>query len=326
MTDHTPDPVAWDSFRLEVGDGHVLHVEQAGRRDGLPAVCLHGGPASGMSIAHRRFFDPARYRIIQFDQRGSGRSAPRGHTGENTTAHLIADIERLRQHLGIERWLVFGGSWGATLALAYAGAHPAACMGVVLRGLFLGGADEIQAFFDGHRQVAPEAHELLAQLAPPAQRARLAEWVPAAMLGDDVALQGALSRAWQAWEAVLDGGPVPDLSVDEHPETVAARIDKYRVQAHYLAHACFLAPGWWQPAARALGALPVALIHGRDDRICAVDNSRVVHPCCHDATLIEVAGCRHNPFEPQMEAAIRATTDRFARRQDFGGAAAPPQA
>jgi len=317
MAEHTSDPVAWNAFALDVGDGHQLHVEQSGNPEGLPVVCLHGGPASGMSIAHRRFFDPERYHVIQFDQRGCGRSTPRGHTAHNTTAHLIADIERLRSALGIERWLVLGGSWGATLGLAYAAAHPQACIGLVLRGLFLGRHADVREFFDEHRAVAPSAHDLMAELAPAAHRGNLAQWVPGVMQGDDIALQARLTRAWQAWEAVLDGGPVPDLNVEEHPETVAARIDKYRVQAHYLANACFLGDTWWQGAARALGQMPVALIHGVDDRICPVDSSRAVHAECAGSELHEVPGCRHNPFEAQMLATIRTMTDRFAEHGQF---------
>jgi len=317
MAEHTSDPVAWQTFDLDVGEGHQLHVEQAGRPDGIPVVCLHGGPASGLSIAHRRFFDPEHYRIIQFDQRGCGRSRPRGTLEANTTAHLVADIERLRESLAISQWLVLGGSWGATLGLAYAAAHPDACLGLVLRGMFLGRPADVRDFFDEHRAVAPSAHDLMAELAPATQRGNLAQWAPGVMLGDDADLQGRLARAWQAWEAVLDGGPVPDLNVEEHPETVAARIDKYRVQAHYLANACFLDEAWWQAAARALGAMPVALIHGSDDRICPPESSRAVHGECANSVLHEVPGCRHNPFETQMLAAIRAMTDRFAEQRRF---------
>ena len=317
MADITPDPLAWHTFALDVGDGHQLHVELAGNPDGLPVVCLHGGPASGLSVAHRRFVDPARYHIVQFDQRGCGRSTPRGATAHNTTAHLIADIERLREHLGIARWLVLGGSWGATLGLAYAAAHRAACAGLVLRGLFFGSRADVQQFFDGHRSVSPAAHDLMAALAPTDRRSALADWIPRTLLGDDAPLQANVARAWQAWEAVMDGAPVPDLSIAEHPETLAARVDKYRVQAHYLAHGCFLDDGWWRAAAGALGDLPVAILHGVDDRICPVANSRAVHAQCANSVLVEVPGCRHNPFAADMLAAIRAATDTFAHTGAF---------
>ncbi len=312
MTEHTPDPLAWHTFALDVGDGHQLHVERAGNPDGLPVVCLHGGPASGLSAAHRRFFDAERYHIVQFDQRGSGRSTPRGGIEANTTQQLIADIERLREHLNIRQWLVLGGSWGATLGLAYAAAHRDACSALILRGLFLGRRADVRQFFDGYRSVSPAAHDLMAAHAPAELRDKLVEWMPQTLLGDDAAMKASVARAWQAWEAVMDGAPVPDLSVEEHPETVAARVDKYRVQAHYLANACFLDDGWWRAAAAALGDLPVALIHGADDRVCPVDNSRVVHAECANSVLREVPECRHNPFQPAMLAEIRQATDAFA--------------
>ncbi|QID18414.1 alpha/beta fold hydrolase [Nitrogeniibacter mangrovi] len=319
MTETTPDPVAWDEFVLDVGDGHALYVERSGNPEGLPVVCLHGGPASGLSVAHRRFFDPARYHIIQFDQRGCGRSRPRGSLEHNTTDHLIADIERLRAHLGLGQWLVMGGSWGATLALAYASTYPRHCTGLMLRGLFMGAPADVRDFFEAHRAVSPPAHDLMAELAPPPQRDRLAAWMLGALLSGDARLQARASRAWQAWEAVMDGAPVPDLSIEEHPETVAARVDKYRIQAHYLQHGCFLDEGWWRGAAAALGELPVAIVHGADDRICPIENSRQVHAACANSVLMEVPGCRHNPFEADMLATIRAATDRFASERRFAG-------
>lgn len=315
MSEHTPDPQSWREFSLDVGDGHQLHVEQSGNPDGVPVVCLHGGPASGMSVAHRRFFDQERYHIIQFDQRGCGRSTPRGGTAHNTTAHLLADIDALRAELGIERWLVFGGSWGATLALAYVAGHPDACSGLVMRGFFTGSEAAIQDFFEGHRSVSPAGHDLIAALAP--SSAAITQWVLEVMTGTDTELQARVARAWQAWEVVMDGGPVPDLSVAEHPETELARIDKYGVQAHYLAHACFLTPGWWHEAAAGVGDLPVAIIHGVDDRICPVETSRELHQLLPHGLLTVVPGCRHNPFESAMLAAIREATDRFAATGRF---------
>ena len=318
MSESTPDPQSWREFSFDVGDGHCLHVELSGNPDGRPVVCLHGGPASGMSVAHRRFFDAERYHIIQFDQRGCGRSTPRGEMADNTTDKLVSDIEALRQHLDIDRWLVLGGSWGATLGLVYAAAHPSACLGLVLRGFFTGSEMAVADFFDGHRALSPAGHDLLATLAPDEYRARLGHWVPVLMTGSDVELQSRVARAWQAWEAIMDGGPVPDLSVAEHPETERARIDKYRVQAHYLAHACFLAPGWWQDAAAYLADMPIELIHGMDDRICPIESSRVLHRLLPRSVLTEVVGCRHNPFEPAMLAAVRAATDRFLALDDGG--------
>lgn len=308
-----PEPCS--VFALDVGDGHRLHVEQSGAPDGLPVICLHGGPGSGMAAAHRQFFDAARYRIIQYDQRGCGRSTPRGGLENNTTAHLVADIERIRQHLGIDRWLVFGGSWGATLALAYAAAHRDACLGVLLRGVFLASADDLRRFFDDGQRHAPAVHARLAALAPPGARAKLARWVPAALLGAGPADQAALVTAWMAWENALDNGPAAPFAPPTN-EALATAIDKYRVQAHYLQHGCFLEDGWWRGAAAALAGLPVAILHGMQDRICHPDNARAVHAACPDSTLQLIDGCGHSPFAPAMAAALRDTTGRFAARRE----------
>ena len=312
-----PDP--WSVFALDVGDGHRLHVEQSGAPDGLAVICLHGGPGSGMAAAHRQFFDAARYRIIQFDQRGCGRSTPRGGLAHNTTAHLVADIERIRQHLGIDRWAVFGGSWGATLALAYAAAHRGACLGAILRGVFLASADDLRRFFDDGQRHAPAVHARLAALAPPGARSKLANWLPAALLGARPKEQAALTTAWMAWENALDNGPAAPFAPPTG-EALAAAIDKYRVQAHYLQHGCFLEDGWWRAAA-ALAGLPVAILHGVQDRICHPDNARAVHAACRGSVLQLIEGCAHSPFAPAMAAALREATRRFAAHGGFAGPA-----
>ncbi len=310
-----PDP--WSVFALDVGDDHRLHVEQSGAPDGLPVICLHGGPGSGMAAAHRQFFDAARYHIIQFDQRGCGRSTPRGGLAHNSTAHLVADIERIRQHLGIDRWLVFGGSWGATLALAYAAAHRGACLGVILRGMFFGSADDLRRFFDDGQRHAPAVHTRLAALAPPGARTRLANWLPAALLTARPADQAPLVTAWMAWENALDSGPTAPFTPPTG-DALAAAIDKYRVQAHYLHHHCFLAEGWWRDAAAALADLPVAILHGTQDRICHPDNARAVHAACPGSRLQLIDGCGHSPFAPAMAAALVEATRRFAVDMGFG--------
>lgn len=309
MIDDAPLSPVWQTDALPVGDGHVLHVEQSGHPQGLPVLCLHGGPASGLSPAHRRFFDPARYRIIQFDQRGCGRSTPRGATAHNTTADLLADVGCLRAHLGIERWLVFGGSWGATLGLAYAAAQPQACLGLMLRGVFLASRAEVAAFFDGFELADATADG----------RAPGAAGVFERMLGGDRPMQARLSAAWQAWESSKDGIALAAQGAEEDvaDAAVAARIDKYRVQAHYLANDGFLPPGWWRRAAAALGDLPVAIVHGTDDRICPLENSRRLQYVCANSVLVAVAGGRHNPFAPDMLAAIRWLTDRYAAQGRF---------
>ncbi len=169
-TELYPEIEPYETGVLDVGDGHGLFWEQSGRPDGVPAVFLHGGPGAGASPAHRRFFDPAHYRIVIFDQRGAGRSTPLGSVAANTTPELVADIERLREHLGIERWVVFGGSWGSTLAIAYGERHPDACLALVLRGIFLCTRTEIDWFLYGMRSVFPAEWAALAGHLPEAER------------------------------------------------------------------------------------------------------------------------------------------------------------
>ena len=169
---------------LDVGQGHRIYFEQSGLPTGLPVVFLHGGPGSGCSPRQRQLFDPARFHLVLFDQRGCGRSEPQGSLQANTSEHLIADIERLRRHLGVARWLVVGGSWGAGLALAYAAAHPAACLGLVLRGAFLGRTSDLDWFFQQARQMLPDAWTSLAAQAPAAAQGDLLRWLSAGLLGD----------------------------------------------------------------------------------------------------------------------------------------------
>ncbi|TVT44965.1 MAG: alpha/beta fold hydrolase [Denitromonas halophila] len=309
-----PDP--WSVFSLDVGDGHQLHIEQSGAPNGLPVICLHGGPGSGMSAGHRQFFDAARYHIVQFDQRGCGRSTPRGGLTHNTTAHLVADIERIRLHLGIDRWLVFGGSWGATLAMAYGAAHLGTCLGVILRGVFLGSADDLRRFFDDGHHHAPAIHARLAALAPPGARSKLAHWLPAALLAARPAEQATLTTAWMAWENALDNGPTAAFTPPTG-DALAAAIDKYRVQAHYLHHGCFLEDGWWRDAVTTLAGRPVAILHGTQDRICHPDNARAVHTACPGSVLQLVDGCCHSPFAPAMAAALGGATRQFAEHGGF---------
>ena len=309
-------PAPWSVFALDVGDGHQLHVEQSGAPDGLPVICLHGGPGSGMSAGHRQFFDATRYHIVQFDQRGCGSSTPRGGLEHNTTAHLVADIERIRQHLGIDHWLVFGGSWGATLAIAYVAAHRSACLGAILRGVFLASGDDLRRFFDDSHHHAPAIHVRLAALAPPGARSKLANWLPAALLGARPNEQAALTTAWMAWENALDNGPAAHFNPPAG-DALAAAIDKYRVQAHYLHHNCFLENDWWRNAAAAMTGLPVAIVHGTQDRICHPDNARAVHTACAGSVLQLIEGCGHSPFAPAMAAALGEATGRFAEDGDF---------
>ncbi len=249
---------------LELDATHVMYWELSGNADGVPAVFLHGGPGAGATPAHRRFFDPAHYRIIIFDQRGAGRSKPLGELKDNTTAHLVADIERLRQHLGVERWLVFGGSWGSTLGLAYAEAHPERCLGLVLRGIFLCRKREIDWFLQGLRTIFPEAWRKFAEFLPQAERGDLLASYRRRLTDPDPAVHMPAARAWSTYEGACS-------TLLPSPETVAEfREDRMalglaRIEAHYFANGIFMKEGALLENAGRLAGIPAMIVQGRYD-------------------------------------------------------------
>lgn len=279
---------------LAVGEGHALYYEECGNPQGTPVLFLHGGPGSGCNSNHRRFFDPQSQRIILFDQRGCGRSTPPGATQANTTQRLVADIETLRRHLGIERWLVFGGSWGAALALAYAGAHAEAVSGLVLRGVFLGSRAETDAYVYALRGELPQAW---ASFAAAVESDELLPAYHRAIHGDDRNAALRAAQAWSDWEhAVMSLGaaPSPNLTVGE------LALARARVQTHYLIHDCFLAPGELLAAALRLRSIPCRIVQGRLDRVCppaAAIALAAQWPQCR-LEIIDEGG--HSPFAPAM--------------------------
>ena len=305
---------------LEVGDGHQIYYEQCGVAAGLPVVFLHGGPGGGCLARHRELIDLTRYRVTLFDQRGCGRSLPRGGVQANTSDALIADIEGLRQHLGIERWLVFGGSWGAGLALAYAAAHRTACLGLVLRGVFLGRASDLDWFFQQARQFLPDAWALLAAQAPHAAQDDLLPWLHAGLHGSDP--QVALSRAlaWEMWESsVSQRQSASPRSTPPSAEDAAALLAKYRVQSHYLINGCFWGEGKLLALATALATVPTAILHGRLDWVCRPQVAWDLHQSLPGSRLQWLETCGHSPFEPAMSQALVQAMAHFADYRNFAG-------
>lgn len=299
---------------LGVSGGHVLHLQEFGTPDGMPAVVLHGGPGSGSSPLLRRFLDPARYRVIGFDQRGAGRSTPRGATHDNTTTDLLADLQAIRHHLGIERWLVVGGSWGATLALAHALAEPQAVSALLLRATFLARADDITRFFQGAAAELPEAWARFAAIAPPARRHALLEVLTAGLQGD-AAQAAPYALAWWRWEAAMSGAlPPPD---EPAGDALQALIGRYRVQSHYLSHGCWLDTPPLLDRCAALPRVPTAILHGSADRICPPDGARELHRRVPHSRLTLVAGAGHDPTHPAMVAAMVNALDAYAEHGRF---------
>jgi proline iminopeptidase len=319
----SPDPLhpphaPYATGMLDVGDGHSMYYEQCGQADGLPIVFLHGGPGSGCSARHRQLFDMQRYRVILFDQRGCGRSQPRGSVHHNTSDHLVADVERLRQHLGIDRWLVVGGSWGAGLALAYAAAHTTACMGLVLRAVFLGRASDLDWFFQQVGQLLPDAWAVLAQQTPQAQRGDILRWLHNHLHQGTHAEALAAACAWEAWEAaVTQRSMAQSRSALPSGDAAQALLDKYRVQSHYISNGCFWGAAGLLERAKSLANVPTAIVHGRLDWVCRAQVAWDLHQHLPGSRLQWLDACGHSPFEPAMARALADAVAHYASHGHF---------
>lgn len=301
-----PDTAPLRSHALPVGGRHVLQVQEFGCDDGTPAVVMHGGPGSGCSPLLRRVFDPARYRIVCIDQRGAGGSRPLGEVEDNTTQHLLDDLCRVRRQLGIARWLVVGGSWGATLAVAHAAAEPAAVSALLLRATFLARRDDIDRFFQ-----QPAAWEYFAPIAPAARRHALLPWLADVFdRGDDEAAASA-ARAWSRWEHALAGTASPADT------PVAPLIARYRIQSHYLAHGCWLDAPTLQERAESLPRVPTLLLHARDDRVCRPEGAQALHDRLPHSTLRWLDRAGHDAAHPAMIDAMVDALDHYAAHGSF---------
>ena len=299
---------------LEVDHGHRLYWESCGNPDGLPVVFLHGGPGSGCESWHRRFFDPARYRIVLFDQRGSGRSTPHAGLEANTTADLIADIERLRELLGIRRWVVFGGSWGSTLGLAYAEAHADRVVGLVLRGIFLCRPRDIQWFYQsGADRLFPEAWARFVEPIPEAERDDLVAAYHRRLTGPDRALRERVAQAWSVWEGSTSCLR-PNPGVVAHFADPSVAVSLARIECHYFRHDSFLAPDQLLRDANRLSGIPGFIVHGRYDVVCPVEQAVALHRVWPQAELRIVPDAGHSAAEPAIARELVAATDALAAR------------
>jgi proline iminopeptidase len=303
---------SYEDGKLAVSPVHTLHYEVCGNPAGTPVVFLHGGPGGGTNADHRRFFDPAAYRIVLFDQRGAGKSTPHASLEENTTWHLVADIERLRAHLGVERWVVFGGSWGSTLALAYAETHPERVRALVLRGIFLCRPKEIHWFYqEGASAIYPDRFaEYLAPI-PAAERGDLVHAYYRRLTGGDEAARLEAARAWSVWEGstirlVPDPKVIADFG-DPHKALALARIE-----CHYFVNNTFFqTDDWLIEHVEAIRRIPGVIVQGRYDVVCPAMSAWELSRAWPEADLRIVPDAGHHAMEPGIVDALVTATDRF---------------
>lgn len=309
------DPIEpYDTGHLQVSPVHQLYYEQCGNPNGKPVVFLHGGPGSSLVTDHRRFFDPQAYRIILFEQRGAGRSIPHASLDDNTTWHLVEDIERVREHFGVEQWLVFGGSWGSTLALAYAETHPERVTGLVLRGIFLCRQREIRWFYEdvnGASSIFPETWEQFVQVIPEAERGNMVDAYYRRLTSADESVRLEAARAWSLWEASALK-LIPDKEViDEFTEPEKA-IALARIECHYFINNCwFETDNYLVENIDRIRHIPAVIVHGRYDIVCPFVNAWELHKAWPEASLEIIANAGHAATEPGTADALVRATDSF---------------
>jgi proline iminopeptidase len=298
---------------LRVSDVHTLYFEESGNPDGKAVVFLHGGPGGGTDGKQRRFFDPTRYRIVLFDQRGSGKSTPHASLQDNTTWHLVSDIEALRLHLGIDAWQVFGGSWGSTLALAYAEKHPASVTELVLRGIFLLRDSELRWFYQcGTSELFPDAWEKYLEPIPLAERSDLMRAYHARLTSEDPAVRTLAARAWSMWEAATSYLQTNAEYVLRAGEDLFA-LAFARIECHY-----FVNKGFFESESQLLDDIPkirhipTVIVQGRYDIVCPLVTAWDLHRAFPEADLRVVPDAGHSAFEPGTVHELVLATDRFA--------------
>lgn len=295
---------------IDLGGRHQMYWEQSGNPRGTPVVFLHGGPGAGAGPVHRRFFDPNHYRIVVFDQRGAGRSRPYADVTDNTTQHLIADIETLRRHLGLEKWLVFGGSWGATLALAYGITHPEQCLGLVLRGIFLGRKKELDWFLDGMGLVYPEARRAFVEFLPEAERSDLLETYYRRLTHEDPSVHGPAAQAWSRYESACSN-LLPKRETGSTPGAGTAALDLARIEAHYFTHHMFLDDDDLLAGIDRIRHLPAVIVQGRYDMICPIATADELARAWPEAEYVIIPDAGHSALEPGIRSALVRATEKM---------------
>ncbi len=291
---------------LDVGGGHLVYWEQSGNPNGVPALFLHGGPGAGTAPVHRRFFDPGHYRIIVFDQRGAGKSRPKAGVEDNATGHLIADMEKLRTRLKIDKWLLFGGSWGATLSLAYGLKHPERCLGFILRGVFLARKQELDWFLNGMGMLFPEARRAFLEHLDEEERVDPLKAYHRRLMSDDAQVHMPAALAWNAYENACSV-----LIPKEKPPCGTTSLALARIEAHYFINGMFLDGGVPLGDIGVLRPIPCSVVQGRYDVICPITTADALVRAWPEIDYRIVPDAGHSALEPGIRRGLVAATERF---------------
>lgn len=297
---------------LPVSELHTIYYEQCGNPEGQPVIFLHGGPGGGIVPEYRRFFDPSAYRIVLFDQRGAGKSTPHAELEENTTWHLVADIERLREHLKIEKWTVFGGSWGSTLSLAYTETHPERAQALVLRGIFLCRKKEIDWFYqEGASAIFPDVWQQFLQLIPEDERDDMLHAYHRRLTSDDEQMQLEAARAWSVWEGSTSK-LFPDSNLIEHFAEPQMALSLARIECHYFVNNIFLeSENQLIENVGKIRHIPAVIVQGRYDVVCPMMSAWDLHEAWPEADLQIIPDAGHSALEPGIVSALVEATDKF---------------
>ena len=304
----------YQTHTIPVAQGHRLYVEECGRADGLPVVFLHGGPGAGCERYHRQFFDPDVYRIILFDQRGTGRSSPHAVLEGNTTQHLVADIETVRITLGIDQWVVFGGSWGSTLGLVYAQTHPEKVLGLILRGIFLCRPRDIHWFYqEGASFLLPDHWRDYLKIIPEPERDDMVSAYYRRLTGDDEVACMAAAQAWSLWEGRAST-LLPKADVVDHFANPHTALSLARIECHYFMNNSFLKENQILNNTDHLQNIPGIIVHGRYDVVCPMEQTWALYKAWPTSRLQIIQDAGHSATEPGIVDALLAATGEFADR------------
>jgi len=311
--DFYPEIEPYHEFQLKVSALHTLWVEECGNPNGIPVVFLHGGPGAACEPFQRRFFDSEHYRIILFDQRGCGRSTPHAELNENTTQHLVSDIETLRKYLKIEKWLVFGGSWGSTLALVYAQTHAEYVSGLILRGIFLCRDRDIQWFYqDGASYIYPDLWQEYIKLIDESERSDMVAAFYKRLTCGDAETQLEAARAWSIWEGSTSN-LIPKNSVLKHFADEHIALSLARIECHYFTNHSFLDENQILADADKLKDIPGAIVHGRYDVVCPLEQAYLLHKVWPRAELTITPNSGHSATETENVDALIRATQKYSR-------------